>query len=354
MSHYNEKRKGRIISNIPLKFKKEIEKYLEEMHQKFPDKDEFKSASSFCYYTLKNAMEIYKHGRKLEDFVKKPDKNILDLFKDYRFMGFIPLYEKNIEWDKYKETKYEDFPELWRAIYRWWYKDIDKDNIFTLKNKADLLNNFLKSNNLTKEFSIDITTEKFKNNRDAIIEYVGKYENFHFINIKTLLAIIGIIGGEVIDLDFIGVYARIEVRLTDLYKDRKYAKKRRIELMKKNQKMLLNFYRIINEKSNTHLWIKISENPDIFPSFENEEKFNAWIDALVKDIEKYGDKENKLNSILKIFEKCHYIIIDDESDLKFKIKNFDKNNDFIINYLMKIGNIKRNGNGFYSIEKRNG
>jgi hypothetical protein len=204
----------------------------------------------------------------------------------------------------------------------------------------------------TKYMNLDLFTEKGKHQFRGIIEHVGLYKNFHYINCKLIAEVMGIIGLKINIFLYSeeDLYYRFEFVPTELFFTQNLEIEKRIELLRHNIEYVINYNRVLDDLSN-HLWIKMADDNDVIINFKNEEAREKWIETIENDLRKFGTKEEILLKLLKYFEHLHWIRIKNEEELSFRINLLKPKNEmeieFIIEYLSKYSKISEKKDVYY-------
>ena len=89
----------------------------------------------------------------------------------------------------------------------------------------------------------------------------------------------------------------------------------------------------------------------LFLSFKNKKAIEDWFSLIYDDIKKFGDNENILLNLLKFFEKLHWIEIESEKDLSFRIRlsksKYTYEREFLLENLSKKSKISHENEKFY-------
>ncbi|MFX1274665.1 MAG: hypothetical protein ACFFBP_17835 [Promethearchaeota archaeon] len=320
--YYSKKKKTERLSfTITPALKNDLNDFVEKMRSQDPNNVEFKSISSFCYYSIKNILDIRKKGIELTSINELPDKNTQNFYEHISFQAVIPIFELGMALNKYSDENIKSQNLLFN-FRKWVLNDLKVEDRKNIKILISRLKNYLVSNNLTRELKLDVSKSS-RENYKAIIEYIGNYKNLHYNNLKGMAGILGILGFKIEDftLSDNDLYGRFDFIETELFKRSDSAKKERKKLLEDNLKFLINYHRIINDKEH-YLWIKLAENKDIAIKFITPITYKKYLDKIIDDINIFGDKEDFLLDLLKIFESFHWISIEDSDALSFRLKTF--------------------------------
>lgn len=307
--------------------KNKIENYVSESNKKNPKDKRFRSVSAFHNYVMERTMEIFSKGKTLDDFDIFVDSEIQGFFDKISFKGMIPYYENAVKTNRYSNLTLDNTPQFFLALRRLYMGMMDPRDPKSIKNVFDRIGKYLLSNNLTKEYNIDIFTGKRNEDMKAVFEYVGIYKNLFNEFCKYTAAFFGLLGTKVSDFLYSekDLYYRLDLEATELFFRDEPARKDRIKLMDYNLSYLINYMRIINDLD-FYLWMRMAEDKETFISFKNKKDHEEWFALVYDDIKKFGDNEKEFLNLLKFFEKLHWIEIEDGDDLTFvftlsKLKN---------------------------------
>ncbi len=97
--------------------------------------------------------------------------------------------------------------------------------------------------------------------------------------------------------------------------------------------------------------MKLAEYNDVIINFKNKKSIDKWIKFIENDTIKYGSKEDLHLCLLKFFEKLHWIIIENENELKFQIVIYDdkynEERQFLLDTLSKYSKVISENNTYY-------
>ncbi len=296
-----------------------------------PNDERYKSVSAFYNYVLENVMNLLESGKTLDDLKNYADGTMVTFYDKYSFRATIPYYEVAVQPNKYDISFYDNMTDFFLALKEF-YIQIPRD-VDDLMLKHERFRNYAISNKLTKEYNFEEIERgipsKFK------LEYIGTYQNLHFENCKMIAAIYGYVGLKITDCLYNekSKYCRYYFEDTDLAYQSEIATSERLKLIQHNLSFFVNHERIINDEKEYHLWMKLAEDKECVVKFNIDKTRDYWIDMFLKDIEKFGKKENFLLNILKIFEKLHWISIENDEELIFNINLSNEHSKEEIDYL---------------------
>ena len=337
--------------------KDRIERYVNENNEEYPKDNRFKSISAFYNYVMEKSMDSFEKGKTLDDFKSFVDSEVKDFFNKLSFSALIPYYENAIRTNRYTSPTFDKNPFFYLTLRRLYTSRMDPYDITTIKNIFNRIRNYIFSQNLTKEFSLDLFTGKSRKDLTGIFEYAGLYKNLCFETCKYTIAFFGLLGVKLTDFLYSDkeIYYRLDLEATDLFFKKELAKRERIKLMNDNLSYLINYNRIINDKD-YYFWMKMAEDKNIILSFNNEEAKKDWICLIESEIGKFGEKEDYLLNMLKLFEKLHWIEIENETDLLFQIRlsksKYQHEKEYLFEVLSKKSKISQE-NGKYTLNKLN-
>ena len=301
--------------------KDKIEKYVYENNKRYPNDNRFKSISRFYNFVMEHAMESFEKGKTLDDFESFVDADIQSFFDKISFNAIIPYYENAIKTNRYESPTLEKNTFFFFTLRRLYLSRIDFDDLKSINTQFSRIRNYIFSNNITKEFRLDLFTGKGREDLTGVFEHAGLYKNLSFENYKYTAALFGLLGAKITDFLYSKKddYCRLDLKATNLLYRKDLAKKERIKLMNHNVSYFINYNRIINDKD-YYLWMKLATDKQVFIAFDNEEVKIKWVNLIENEIEKFGDKDEYHLNMLKLFEKLHWIEIISEKDLSFQFK----------------------------------
>ncbi|KKL65409.1 hypothetical protein LCGC14_2155280, partial [marine sediment metagenome] len=300
--------------------KNKIEKYVIENNQKNPKDKRFKSISAFYNYILEKTMSCFEQGKTLNDFERFVDEEFQEFFDKISFKGFIPYYENALKPNRYTNLTLDNTPRFFLALRKFYKSKFDPYDVKTIKKFFKRLRNYLISNNLTKENTLDLFTRKGSKVLKGVYEYVGIYKNFFFEFCKQTAAFFGILGIKITKFLFSekDFYYRFDLESTDLFFREDLVKQERIKLIAGNLSFIINYANIIKD-DDYYLWMRMAEDKDALICFNNQKTQEEWINLIEEDLKIFGDDDEYLVNILKFFEKLHWVDIDNEEELIFQI-----------------------------------
>jgi hypothetical protein len=324
---------SQLTISISPKLKERIEKFVKDNQKKNPNDKKFRSISAFCSSVLELAMDCFEQGKTLEDFESFADSGVKDYLENLSFHGLIPYYESAVRPNRYSNPTFEKNPFFFFTLRRFWTSQMDPNDTMSITNFFNRVRNYIISNNLTKEFRLDLFTG---NELTAVFEHTGLYKELSFENYKLSAAVFGLLGVKITDFMYSREesYCRFDLKVTELFYRKDLAKKERIKLIDHNLSFLIN-YNLIVEDKDYYLWMKIAADKNAIISFIDNESRQEWVNLIETEIEKFGDKDDYHLNILRLFERFHWIEIDDEKELIFRIKLPKSKYQEEIDYMLK-------------------
>ncbi|MFX0072891.1 MAG: hypothetical protein ACFFAO_17580 [Candidatus Hermodarchaeota archaeon] len=322
------KKKESLSISISRDINEWIGRYVSKNHRLNPNDIRFKNKSKFCSYLLEKCMEILTSGKSLDEIDSIPDKKVVDLYENLSFKAVIPFFNIGILNNKYSDENIKFSPSMFLRFREWILDDLSFNNFENMKKFLNRVKKFLLSNKLTKDLKIDFFKEKGGKYFNAILEYIGIYKNLHYENCKAMAGIFGYLGFKLESFMFSenDLYTRFDFKETDLFTSKEFAKKKRMELLEQNLKYLINYYNIINDEDH-YLWMNLAKDKGVFINFPDDKIFKKWLNIIENDFRKFGVKEEFFLYLLKFFEKIHWIKIEDNDQLAFKLNDFSKINE---------------------------
>ena len=166
----------------------------------------------------------------------------------------------------------------------------------------------------------------------------------------------GLLGVELTDFFYSenDLLAKFNIKATDLFYKKELVKAERKKLMTHNLKYLINYNRIIND-NDYYLWMELNNDKNIIINYNNEKVLSNWLDMIEGDLYNFDSGGNFITSILKFFEKIHWIEIESEKkdlifDIRLSEKKFKNEIAFMLKYLSKYSNITQIHHHKYSLQ----
>jgi len=322
-----------------------IKRYVNVNKKKSPNDERFRSVSSFYNYIMDNIMRIFKKGKSLDDFERIEDKMIKDFFDRFTFKATIPLYEMAIEEHKYSPFSFEFSTRFLFLYLDMFHQDVKSHNFKDVEIFFERIRSRYAKTTVSKDMRLELSTGKNNTPTRGTLEFIGKYRNLHFENCKFFAAILAILGVRITDFIYSpdDYYCRFELIETDLlFNKEELARKERLKLIEENVDYITNYNRMLDDKD-FYLWMKLSEDNEIFVSFKNQTVFNKWVKKVEIQLRQFGSKEGFLPKILQFFNKLHWIKIENINNLSFRIEHVLEQNKeqkrYLFNYLSKTAEI---------------
>jgi len=331
----NKKTSQQTISISP-SLKDWIKRYVSVKGKEFPDDERYKSISSFYCSIMENILKMFEEGKTLDDFDRLVDKKMDNFFSQLSAEFLIPMVESELRMHRYLITGFEENARFFLGARKNFVRFIDFDDYSTIKTAFNRIKKRFMAAKVTKSMNLDFFTEKGNKQFRGVIEHIGLYKNCHHVNCKMLAEALGIIGFKIIDFLYSEeeLYYRFEVVPTDLFFSQKLEKKKRIDLLKHNVEYVINYNRILDDTAD-HLWVKMAGDSNAIVNFKNDEAREKWIETIENDLRKFGTKEEILLKLLKYFEHLHWIRIENEEELSFRINLLKPKNEMEIEFILK-------------------
>ena len=349
----NKKTAHQTISISPA-LKDWLKRYVNVKHRESLDDERYKSISAFYNYILENVLILFKKGKTLDDFKRVEDKQIKDFFDKFTFKATIPLYEMVIETNRYTPFSF-DFNTRFLLLYLQLMRGSSKSQKYEdLIIFFEKIRNRYGTTNVSKDMKLEVILDKNENYVKGNLEFIGRYKNLHFENIKFMAAVFGVFGVKIVDFIYSAddYYCRLELLPTDLLFKQELVKKKRLKLIEENVDYIINYNRMLDDKD-MYLWMKLAEDNGVIVTFKNQNVFNKWVKSVEDHLQKFGEKEEFLFKMLQFFNKLHWIRIEYGKDLLFQIEPFIENNKihkhYLLDYLSKHSEVLE-VDGFYNLK----
>ncbi|MHA2281033.1 MAG: hypothetical protein ACXAC5_09285 [Promethearchaeota archaeon] len=322
-----------------------IIRYVNVNHRKNKDDERFKSVSAFYNYVLEQILSLFNKGKTLDDLERIEDKEIKDFFDRFTFKATIPLYEMVVESNRYTPFTFE-FNTRFLLLYLDMFKaEVKTHNFKDVEIFFEKIRSRYAKSTVSKDMRLEISVGKDKEPVRAALEFIGKYKNLHFENCKFFAAVFGILGVQVTDFIYSPdeYYCRLDLLETNLLFNREdLVKNERLKLIEENVDYIINYNRMLDD-DDSYLWLRLSDDNDIFVSFKNKTVFNKWVKNVEAHLRKFGKREEFLAKILQFFNKLHWIRIENIKNLSFRIERVIEENKeqkhYLFNYLSKFSEI---------------
>ncbi len=332
--------------SIPSSLREEIIQYVKKNYEKHPEDKRFSSISAFYTTVMEKAMKCFEKGKSLEDFEQFADGEMTGFYDQFSFDALKPLYEMITETNRYTELDYEDplmFFLRGKELIEKFIRKRDLKQVGIFLKRAEI---YFARNKIASKLNFEPLYIKKKEHPGIRVEAFCIYENICFENSKFFAGIFAMLGMKVVD--FIhskkNSYFRIDAIPTDLFFNNNSAKRERLKLLDYNMSLITNYKRVVHDKD-FYLWMKMAKDNGVFLDFHNEFTKKKWIDLIQLDIKKSSPPDQFLISLLKFFERLHWINIVNEKDLIFKftlpVPNYKTKKKILFNYLSKYSKIQK-------------
>lgn len=341
----SEKKSTRQTISISPALKDWISRYVVKENRENPEDKRFKSISAFYYYVLKNVMDLLENGKTLDDIKNYTEGKIYDFYEKYSFRASIPYFENAVEPNKYNISFYDQMSDFLFGIKQFYFQKIDSiDDVLKMHKRV---NSYALSNKLAKQYDFYEVSRKGKYNK-FILEYTGTYKNLHFENCKMVAAVYGFGGFKMTNCLYSEntLYCRYFLEDTELTYRNDIALSERLEMIKHNLSYIVNYEKLLNDKD-YYLWMKLANDNDCIITFNNIKTRDYWFENVLKDIQKFGKKEESSISILNFFEKMHWISIsiENKKELMFNViiskEKYNEEINFMIQKLSEFGTVEK-------------
>lgn len=322
----SDKKKTTQTISISPALKDWIQRYINEMKEKYPKDERYKSYSSFFCTVMENALEAFELGKTLDDFKSFLDEGLKNMMDDFTFPASVPMYENAVRLNRYTNI-YPQIVYYVKTLAKFWSSNEQHYDSFTTSMKR--MQNFFRTNNLVKRFNIEFT-EFPTNSQDfeGYFEFSAYVKNIGMENCKLHAMLMGQLGFKILEFileeRFEGeknkkyYYSRMKFRTTELFFSKKGEKEKRVALVNHNLSYIINYEHILND-SDEYMWIKMAADPDTIVMFKDLEMRSVWFDKIIQDLEPLNKKE-KRERLLQLFEKLHWITIKNLKDLSFHLE----------------------------------
>ena len=335
----NKKTTQQTVSISPA-LKDWIQRYVKVQHDKNPNEEKFNSVSAFYTEIMEKIMGMFEKGKTLDDLDSSVDKELDNFFGKFTFQANIPFYESAVETNRYTDFHFMKTPGFLLAYRKMSMETMNPPTNETIKIWFSRIKNWFLTNKITKFVNLDLFSEDDMKYHKGVYEFIGIYKNLHYENCKWKAAIFGILGIKILDVIYSEeeLYCRFNVMATDLFYTQDLLKKERLKLVKENLECLMDYNRIIDDKS-YYLWMKMAENKDLIVSFKNNKARSEWIKTFESYLKPHNNPREFTLKMLKVFEKLHWISIENPVHLSFRLNITKENNseeiEFLIDYFSK-------------------
>ncbi|TFG19984.1 MAG: hypothetical protein EU533_06390 [Promethearchaeota archaeon] len=335
--YLSEKKTSVMSITISPALKEWVTTYVKRKQRELPEDDAFKSISAFVCGTLEKTLKMFESGKTFDDFEKVMDKRIEDIFGRLSGNLFLPIIEPGSILNAYVPLKFSKLSGLYMQMLKFYLNELDPKNIHNMEN----LFQRIKARYIFSGLTSDMRLELLKGENKGVIEHIGgPYKYLHYLNLKFLVSMFGLLGAKLLSIDYIKDqnYCKMEYLITDIFYNKNASKKERIQLLEENSKFFTNFERIIQDEP-VHTWIPLSNDTTTFVAFKELKDFNSCIEKVENDFKQFGENIDFFLHILKFFENIHWIRIINEEDLTFEIdlpkERFSDQIEYLLSYLSK-------------------
>ena len=92
-----------------------------------------------------------------------------------------------------------------------------------------------------------------------------------------------------------------------------------------------------------YLWMKLSNDKEAFVGFTDMSYVKKWLAIIIHDFQMFGDKKKIILTLLKFFEKMHWIEIENEKEICFRFRFLTSHNTkertFLLDFMKQYGKI---------------
>ncbi|TFG01156.1 MAG: hypothetical protein EU541_00100 [Promethearchaeota archaeon] len=344
----SDKKITRQTISISPALRQAIISYIEDMQENNPNDDRYKSISAFFTFVMDKTLSALKSGKTLEDLEKIAHKDIRGFFDDITFKAIIPDLETSISLNKYIIPEYDQIPQLFLRSKELFIdkKDYSKGNVNNLFKE---FNKYFISNRIINKSNIEVRGDSYS------VEHIGNYKNLHFHNAKLIIGILGFLGFKINKIVYSEKenYIRYDIEPKPLFGKKDLLLEKRKELMKKNVKELVNFFRILDDNS-CHLWIKMAKDNNIALKFKSPMAMEEWFSKIKQDIERFtSSQKSKAKGVLNFFKNINWITIINQEDLVFEfslsIDKWKEEREFVLDRVSEYGELKNLGTQYQLI-----
>ncbi|MBD3255365.1 MAG: hypothetical protein GF383_09745 [Candidatus Lokiarchaeota archaeon] len=344
--HLSTKKTSLQTISISPALKEWIKRYVNVKHQENPEDERFKSLSSFYTHVMHKTMEAFETGKDLSDFEIFVDSELKEFYGKFSTNLVIPVIESELQESKYSRMDYKPEIRFIFANWKFYMRNVDFNHIKSVDHMFKRLKKYYISQKTTRELRLDFINEKY------ILEYQGVYKNLHYLNSKLFAATAGVVGLKVVNFIYSesDMYSRFDLIETPLFGSREFMKNERFELIEHNLRFLSNFNVLINDDIN-YLWKELVYDENAVICFNSKKSWNKWIERIESDILEFGTDTDKCSTMLRFFEKMHWIRIENEVEKKFQIRldegKFSEEIEFLLDYFSKNNKIVQDRDTYY-------
>ena len=333
-----------------------VKQFVKKKHAQEPDSEMYRSVSSFICEILEKALTQFESGKKLEEIDDIMKDEVDSIYSKFSGNLFLPFTEPATELNAYVPFKFHSLRGIFMQMFKFYFSDLldTNRNIEGLQKFFERIRTRYLKTGLTQEMNLQ---SNFGEGKDRwIIEHIGTtYRYLHYLNIKLIGAMIGLLGLKIINVDYSAPqnYCRIDFIVTDAFYNTDVPRSERVKLFRANMNHFINYTRILSDHY-VHTWIHHAEDEDKFITFKNERDFESTLNKLLEDIEHYGGNVDRELHLLKFFEAIHWIRIINPEDLTFKFvlpsKRFEWERKLLFNKLSLYPEIVHQNEKFFTLK----
>jgi hypothetical protein len=350
----SEKKTSRQTISISPALKEWISRYVNKMQDKHPDDERYKSVSAFYTHVMENAMKSFEKGKTLDDFKRFVDGETYQFYDEFSFKAHRPMVEMCVKPHKYTNLDLS-ISRFFNDYVSFFKKAFHPNDIKTVETFFERIETYLSSNKISDYIDIKVLnpkeSEKSIYNMIVQIETVCPYENICYENNKLYAALFAMFGMKVKDFIYSkkNSYYRWRAVATDQFLKEDLLKEEKLKLFNYNLSFLTNYDNILNDEHDYYLWMKLARDKEVRIDFNSEFARSRWIETIESDIRRFTSRGEKKLTILKFFEKLHWLDIENENDLIFSLRLPDSQTakkEFLLDCLSKNSRIKKDDETF--------
>jgi hypothetical protein len=328
-----------------------IQRYVSKKRKENPEDNRYKSISAFYTSVMENVLNAFEEGKTLEDFDRFVDQEVYSFYDEFSFKALIPLYEMVVETNKYTKIDYERTIHFFSQMHDFFKRFLKKRDINKIETFLKRIKNYFNQNKICSYLNFELITHEDSTYPRFRIEAVSIYKNIIYENIKFFSAIFGLLGIKIEEFIYSekDSYYRIDAQATDLFFENKFLKRKFMTLLEHNLNYFTQYQRLLKDED-YYLWMKMAEDKDVIIDFADDFSKQRWLERIQKDIEHYGQKGDQILTLLYFFERLHWIDIENENPIIFRIRLPQNNKEqraFLLDYFSKITEIKEHNGKFY-------
>jgi hypothetical protein len=236
----------------------------------------------------------------MEDLELAVDGRTKEFYEKITFRALIVYFEYIVRLGKYKKFDLEKLLNVFMMYQNFFTegKPITEEEAVITLNR---FKNFMIKNNTTKDVMIERSGDKY------IFQYFGIYTDMHYDFSKWIAGILGFLGVKIDKMTYSNNYTRMDFEATELFKVSDAVLDERIKLFEFNTAYFTNFNKILEDKDDLHLWIRINESKSPIISFKNIEDGLKLIRDIIDDLNNWISPREFNIKILELFKKFRWI-----------------------------------------------